>query len=165
MNKTASGRDIVLFVVILFISATIFFTLRYATDNTVSEFTDKTPDIHNESDYNVTKLIEDSTTKTNNMLDYLVLGIFIALVLGIFLTGWLIGGHTIFMILYILFIIIAVTMSIILANAWDDLVNMPIFGGTINSFPIADHLVSYLPYYTVIIGVIGMILMFGKPEE
>lgn len=96
-------------------------------------------------------------------LDYLVLGVFLALVLSLIITSWFIGGNPLFMFIYFIVITLAVIVSAILSNVWETMSGASVFGTTISNFSIANHLMSYLPYYIGVVGFIGIMVMFAKP--
>jgi hypothetical protein len=101
---------------------------------------------------------------TNSRLDYLVFATFLALSLALIVSGYYIGGHPVFMVIYFFFIVIAVIASAILANVWEAVTTNPTFIGiATDNFPITNHLVNNLPYYMTAIGLIGILAMFAKP--
>jgi hypothetical protein len=96
--------------------------------------------------------------------DYLF-GVFLfGLLLSLIITAWFIAGNPLFMFLYFLFIVIGVILSAIFSNVFQTVVAQAIFGATINSLPIINHVLNFLPYYVALSGFIGMIIMFGKPQ-
>jgi len=104
------------------------------------------------------------TVETNsNRLDGFLFAIFIALTLALWITGYFVGGHPIFMIIYFVVIVVAVIAAMIMANTWELVSTASIFGTTVNNFPIMNHVLLNLPLYLAIIGLVGLILMFAKP--
>lgn len=107
-------------------------------------------------------VIEGSQDVTNQF-DYVIFGIFIGLIVGVIITGWFIGGYPIFMFIYFIMIIISVVVSAILSYIWENISVASVFGSNVSSFPITNHLMTYLPMYAAIIGFIGIVVMFAKP--
>jgi hypothetical protein len=88
---------------------------------------------------------------------------FIGLLLGIIVTGWLIGGIPIFMLFYVIFIIIAAFLSPILSNMWYSVTTDAVFGSTLAAFPITNFILTKLIFFVVIAGFLGLLVMFAKP--
>jgi hypothetical protein len=102
---------------------------------------------------------KDST----GQMDYIVFGVFMALVLGIIITGWFIGGSTIFMVLYFFVLVIAVILSAVFSNTWETVSQASIFGTTIAAFPLTNNIMLNLPIYLAVVGFLGIVVMFAKP--
>ena len=159
MNRNGSVRDIVLFAVVFFTIVLGLFVISF-TGTTI---------------YNglVTAPVVAGSTPTVSALggintvtarfDFMALGVFIGLILGTIITGWLVGGHPLFMLGYILVVAITVSITAVLANSWEQITAFSQFATTLTTFPIANHLVLYLPLYVSVVGFIGIIVMFAKP--
>lgn len=156
-----AAQDVILVAVVLFTLTIGGFITFYASNTVVDKMINITA-INSSSDA-VTAL--QSTKTASGSIDYLTLALFIGMVLGIIITGFLVGGHPIFMGAYFLIVTVGVIISAIMANLWEDVTGASIFGSTITSFPIANHLITYLPYYVAAVGIIGIIVMFAKPQE
>ena len=96
-------------------------------------------------------------------LDFMVLAVFLGLVLALLITGWFVGGHPVFMVLYFIAVIVFVIVSAILSNVWDDVISGSVLASSASSFAVTNHLLSYLPYYMGVVGILGFIVMFAKP--
>lgn len=99
----------------------------------------------------------------SDRMDYVVFGVFIALVLGIIISGWFVGGNPLFMGIYFLISVISTIVATVLANVWETTSQASIFGTTIQHFPITNNLMLNLPVYIAIVGFIGVVVMFAKP--
>jgi hypothetical protein len=167
-NKHGSGRDVILIVFLMFTISISFF---------ISNYTGKTLETQiaasegwNKADVgiNATTAMNATIDKGNAMWDKVIFAVFIGLVLSLIVTSWIVGGNPVFMIFYFIFIIIAVISSIIFSDAFMDIFYHNVyfnFGTTWADFPITMNLLTYFPYYITIVGVIGMIIMFAKPQE
>ena len=154
-----AARDILYIVIIIFMFAIGFFVIHYVVNQTVNRMVTNT--VINSSASAVDAI---NTSKTMaNKLDYIILGVFIAVILGLIITGWFIGGNPIFMFIYFIVIIIAIVLSMIFSNVWATVSEMSIFGTTINYFPITNHILSHFALYIAVIGILGLIVMFAKP--
>lgn len=160
MNKKAGAESVIAIIGILFTIAILMFVVNFAAKTFVTAIV-AVPVINQTSPTSVTTFNAMSTTV--DRFDYLFFGLFIGLFLGTIISSWYLGSNPIFVFFYFLVMLVAIPMSTILANAWDDLANIAVFGSTRLSFPITDHILSYLPYYAVTIGVVGMVIIFVKP--
>ena len=155
-----AARDILFTGAILFILASSFFVLKF-TSTTITDKLTMSP--LNESAQAVSALRASDAAVSKS--DYLFFGAFIALFLGLIITGWFIGGVPIFMFIYFLFIVVATLVGAFLSNFWETTTTASIFGTTILSFPITNHIMLYLPFYLAVFGTAGLIVMFAKPRE
>lgn len=154
-----SAQDVIMVGVLLFTLGLGFFIIYFAFDRAFTDLL-AVPAL------NETQGVVDSFEAGRallNRLDYVVFAVFIGLVLAVIITGWLVGGRAIFMAIYFLVIMLAVVFSSIFANVWEQITQSTAFGITISAFPITNHLLLYLPIYTVAVGFFGMVVMFAKP--
>ena len=161
MQKKGSARDVIVIVVLFFVIAVGLFIVNYSSKQVIQGITsvpivNDTPGISE---------VFDNTQDAVNRADYLVFAFLIGLLISLVITGYYIGGNKIFMVLYFIFIILAVLVSMVLSNAWNNITTELIFGTTINNFPISDHILSNFAIYTAGFGFVGLIAMFAKPPE
>lgn len=156
-----AASDIVIVSVLLFVFAIGGFTVFFAAHEVTNSLINMTA--INSSSEAVTAL--QSTNEAGSRIDYLLLALFMGLSLGVIITGYLVGGHPIFMGAYFIVLVIAAVLSAVFGNVWSDVSGASIFGSAVTSFPITNHLLSNLVVYVSVIGVIGMIVMFFKPQE
>ena len=154
-----AARDILLVGVLVFVFAISFFMIHYVSNTMVDQLIAE-PTI-NESDAAVTSL--KTVEQISNRMDYVVFGLFIALILGVIITGWFVGGNPIFMFIYFIVVIIAVILGMIFSNIWDSVSQSSVFGTTVANFTISNNIMGNLPLYLAIIGIIGLVVMFAKP--
>jgi len=159
MNKTGTARDIMLIAVIFFGLAIAVFVLYYFSQTSVDQMLD-VPVINDSAP---TRSALNALSDTSLRFDYLMLGLFIGLTLGVMIGGWLVGGHPIFMFIYFMVVLVAVAASAVFANVWESVSQASVFGASISAFPITNHILSYFPMYIAIIGILGLIVMFAKP--
>ena len=154
-----AARDVILIGVLIFAFGVGFFILNFVMTNMVDEMSVITE--INESNASLSAF--EGITKVVNRLDYVVFGLFIGLVLALIITGWFVGGHPIFMFIYFIVMVMAVILSVVLSNVWYDVSQASVFGTTILQFPVTNHLLLRLPFYSAIVGFIGFVVMFAKP--
>lgn len=155
-----AARDVVLIGVLVFALAVISFVVYFIANRATDQMLSMPAINQSASTVEVLKTVETNS----NRLDGFIFAVFLGLSLSLILTGYFIGGHPIFMIFYFIVIVAAVFASMILANTWESTTNASIFGSTITHFPLTNHVVLNLPMYIVIVGMLGMIAMFAKPD-
>lgn len=159
-NKVGSARDVGLMAVSIFVFGLVAFLANFFLSTGVSNML--SVDVINES--NSTRVaLESAETVANNKFDQLILGLFIGYVLAMIITSWMVGGNPVFMFIYFIVIVVSVIISMLLANTWESITQSSVFGLTINNFVIGNHLISYLPLYVAVVGVVGLVVMFAKP--
>lgn len=158
-------RDVILAGVLIFVFGMAFFIVNFGTKVVVNEMV-AIPTINNSQ--NVSQVL-NATADTTDRLDYLIFGLFIGLILAILIASYFIAGNPIFVFLYFLVTVIGIAVSAVIANAWDDITSasiwttiLPSFTG-VTAFPITNHIMTYLPYYTAVIGMLGLGVMFIRP--
>jgi hypothetical protein len=156
-----SATDILGFGFILLVIAVGFFSLNYMSHT----ITDKvlTVKIFNETP-NVSASLNGSV-RVADRLDYVFFGCFIGLILGIIVTAWFIPGNPLFTFIYFLIILIASACSFVIANVFEIYINKPVFASTIINFPLTTFIIGKLPFFVIPVGLIGIIILFGKPQQ
>ena len=152
-------RDIIVVSVLLFA-----FGIAFLFFNRIGH--DITNNLKNNSQINATPeavSVLNSTNNVINKMDYIYFGLFLGLAILTIVASWFVGGYPLFTALYFLMIILFVVFSTILKAIWTELSSKAIFSSTLINLPITNHLLTNLPMYTAIIGLIGVIVMFAKP--
>ena len=155
------SRDVIMVPIVAFIAVILLFSFFFATKQITGKLMDITA--INSSKKTVETL--EGADKAVDRYDWLGFIFFLSLAVGILVTGWLVGGHPLFMFAYFLVIVVAVIISPFLSNAFETFFSNAVFGTTINGFPICAHIISHLGLYTAIIGIFGFVVMFAKPRE
>lgn len=160
MNNKGSARDVIVAGILLFALGIGFFVAHFAINTAVDGMLGQSA-INASSNETISVL--QSTKSLTNKFDYVFAGFFIALSLGVLITGWFIGGQPIFMVVYFLLNVLAVLLSGILSSFWSSFSQASVFGTTVTLFPMANQILSNLQIYVVVIAFIGIIVMFAKP--
>lgn len=153
-----AAKDVIFIAVAVFVAVVGFFIFHSVSTTITNEMQNITA--INESPEAV-QALQDTAVATSRM-DMVAFAFFIGLLFALIITGWFVGGHPIFMFIYILAIVVGVIVAAILSNVWEEVTVMPVFGGTILDFPIMNHLINNFPYYIAVVGIIGLLAMFGK---
>jgi hypothetical protein len=159
LGKKGSVRDVLFIIAIVFVFGIAFLIIHFTASTMVDNMLN-VPQINASSE--VRSNLEGINTAMDR-LDYIILAVFVGLTIGLLITGWLVGGHPIFMAIYFVVVVFAVIISAFMANVWEDVSVASVLGTTVNSFPVTNHLLLNLPLYAAIIGGLGLIAMFAKP--
>jgi hypothetical protein len=159
LNKQGSARDVLLIAVLIFALGIGFFVVNFMINESVTRIL-AVDTINDSASARAAFLNLDSLV---DRLDYIMSGFFIGFILFMMISGWFIGGHPVFMVIYFIFVIVATAISPILSNIWEQVTTSSVFGTTISAFPFTNHVLTYLPIYVAAIGIVGMIVMFAKP--
>lgn len=111
--------------------------------------------------------VEVLNATSNNLgrIDYLLFGAYIGMILAMIITSWFVPGNAIYAFIYMLVAVIAVIVSAFLANVWESISQSAALTGAVNSFPITNNILTYLPMYTAVVAFIGLVVMFAKPQD
>lgn len=157
-----AARDVVFLGVLLFASALIMLISLFVWDKVGDAFL-KNPVMNSSAGVrNSVSGVDRAFTR----VDWVVMGVFIGSVIGIMVTGWLVGGHPIFMFAYFLLVVLAVVASAIMSNVWESIFLPAYFGsGVTGQLPITEFIMDKLPVLIAVVGLLGMVVMFAKPNE
>ena len=158
MKKKASAQDLIVIPAILLLSAFVFFIVKFSSSTIVTQIIAVPTIANNTRAVETFNNIETST----NRYDYLFFGLFLGLFLSVLITGWYVGGDALFAVIYFLVACISVVGSMIMANVWYDVANSSIFGVTLASMPITNHILTNLPVYVSVMAIMGLIAMFSR---
>lgn len=162
MNKKASVQDVGWAMIFFFTAVVLFLVVTYSYGAVVDKI--KLNPAINSSAVTIASF-EDSKSLTSRY-DYVSVAILMGFILAIIISGWLVGGHPIFSILYFIFLIVIVMTSYILAFVWNKISTTALLSATVAAkFPISSHILNNFPTYITVIGFIGMIVMFAKPRQ
>lgn len=153
------ARDILFMALLLFVVGITVFISFFLNKTFTTEL--RTVEAINNTPEAMTAL--DNTDKVLNHSDYIYFAVFVGFVLFIIISGWFIGGHPIFTIFYLIFIVASVIVGAVLSNTWETVVSDPAFGTTLTSFPITNHIMTNLPMYLAVMGFLAVIIVFAKP--
>lgn len=155
------ARDSVLIGSLLFIFGIGFFIIHFMTATVVDQIV-LLPAIQEQQP---ALEVFEGIHKSIDKMDYLIFGVFLALMFGMLISSWFTAGHPILVFIYIIVIIIAVVFGAILSNTWETATQSSVFGDTIAKFPITNNLLLNLPLYNLVIGVLGLVIMFAKTKS
>ena len=161
MNKKASVVDIIVWIVICFVTVMFLGMWTYGFDKITDTLTsiDSTG-----SSINISKHAEATFGVVNKQMGGLQIIAFIimfGLALAILISNFMIKAHPVFFIVYLLVIVIGVIFSVYVSNAYMDLLGHEEIGSTLQEFSGANFIMENLPLWTTVIGFIGAVLLFA----
>lgn len=97
--------------------------------------------------------------------DYIFLSLFIGFFISVAITGWFVGGVPILAPIYFFVVTIFSFIGVILQLVFQDVSsNANIISATAN-LPVTTFILTNLGYFTVAMGLLGIIAMFAKPSQ
>ncbi len=160
-NKKASLIDIIVWMVICFVTVTFLALWTYGFDKITVAF----GSADSGGSINISKHVDATFGVVNNQMSGLQSIAFIimfTLAIGILVTNFYVKAHPVFFILYIFIIVVAVIFAVNISNVYvDDLMGHDEFGPTFQEFQGASFIMVNLPLWTVIIGFLGAIFLFA----
>jgi len=175
MIKGKKGGFTDLFIFMIFALVIIFISVVfiYIGNQTQDQLQDTlgTMDLHDTQGQNASEVIDDTfgdVTTSYQSLHWIAIFLIVGMVLSIFIGSYLVTTKPIFFIPYIFIVIIAVVVSVPLANSYETIMNEATLSSTFAGFTGANWIMLNLPIWVTIIGITGGIIMFsrmGKREE
>lgn len=159
MNRKGSALDVLLIGVLCFAFGIGLLVMHFTSARIYSALLNNTQ--IQTSDATITVL--EASNNQLAKLDLWFLALFIGLILALIITSWFISSNPIFIGVYVIVLIIAVIVSMGLSNAWESASQRPTFVSSLSAVPITNHVLTYLPYYVAVVGMLGLIVIFAKP--
>jgi len=104
-----------------------------------------------------------SVNRALDKFDYIFLGLYIGAFLAIIITSWFVSAYPVFMWIYFFILTFVVAITTIFSQLWTQLTSSSVFGSTLFSFPITNHIMTNLPLHIAVMGLLGILVLFGKP--
>lgn len=160
MNKRGSIVDLFFFVVIVVVLAIFFLIINLVSTSITDEL--KTTKL-NESALALQTL--NYQAQLTARLDYVFLIIFVALIMGILISSFLIHVHKVFVPIYIILFIIAILIGVIMNNIYEEFRTHAALAATSTLHPFANAIINNYVLVLLGVGVLSMILIFGKTRQ
>lgn len=161
MNKRGSFFDVILIIVVMFVTVLFFVGFSYGFGLLTSSVTNINSNIPG---VNITETSNNTFGKINNglpTLRWISLAIFVAMIISIMVSNFLVKTHPVFFILYILIVVVAILFSVPVSNAYEGILNSnsPLVS-TLNGYSAMNFIFLNLPIFITIIGIMGAIFLF-----
>lgn len=157
-----SARDVItIFVAFVFAIALGLFLIQFMSDTTSDKL------VMAESFNESTEAVDSINAFKQNVtskFDYLFFMVFMGLIISLLIVSWVFAGEPIFTFLYVIVMMFSLVLSPIFSNVFTTVTENANFGTLINSYPITTHIMNNLPIYVVVVGLLGFLVMYGKPR-
>lgn len=108
--------------------------------------------------------VYEEAENATNIFDYVFVLVFVAGLMGIIVTSFLIRVHPLFLVALIIVGIIAVLISFPLSNAYEAFEDdaPAAMQDSFDAFPMTSHIMNNLPYYTIALVLTAGVILFSK---
>ena len=164
-NKKADMNAIIVMIVMIFAVSFLFLItnfIQYKVNTAIYNNVDSTIGMSN-----TTRAVYQKVDSTRNMLDYFLMAIFFSLVLGVLIASYYTRNPAIMLAGFILLLVVAIVFAWLAKGIYGELYAKfcdPTDFSTCGMTMIHQIMLK-LPLYTLIVGVISGILMFGIPKN
>jgi len=173
MNKRGAFADLFIFMIFAFVIVLISVVWIYISGITSDQLQETLGqmDLHDTQGNNASEVITNTMGKVNltfQSLQWISIFLIVGMILSILIGSYLVQTKPVFFIPYIFVVIVAIVVSVPMANAYQSLMENDTLGATFVGFTGANWIFSGLPIWITIIGIAGGIIMFsrmGKKEE
>jgi len=171
-GKHGGFTDLFIFLIISFVVVLIsgiFIYIGIQTEDRLHETMDDM-DLKDTMGNNASVVIDNTMGVLNATLDalhWITIFLIFGMVIGIFVGSYLVTTKPVFFIPYIFLVIIAIVVSVPIANTYEELLSDETLGSTYTAFTGANFFMLNLPIFITIIGFVGGIIMYtqmGKSE-
>jgi len=172
-NKKGAFADLFIFMIFALVIVLISVVFIYIGNKTTEQLhlSMDDMDLHDTVGNNASQVIDNTMGKVNTTfqaLHWITIFLIVGMILSIFIGSYLVNTKPIFFIPYLFIVIIAIFVSVPIANTYETLMNNALLSSTFAGFTGANWLMLNLPIWITIIGMTGGIIMFsrmGKREE
>lgn len=162
MNKKGMIGAIV-FVILAFAVGVVTVLLYMIANVTADELYANAPSLQESLSSNVSEVMHDTFGRYVSALEslkWITVMLLIGMALATILAAFFVRVHKIFLVLYVLFVIVAVIISVPLSNTYEDLTEQADLAPYFEGFVGQNFIFEYLPYWVTIIGMFSGIIMF-----
>lgn len=160
-NKRGDLTGIFYLVVTIAALAIVILIGGYIGDTVGTELKDEI----NSSNEHINKAFDTTINTSKQTLSVIWYVIFIGMLLSLLITSYFAKSHPIFVPVFIILLIIAIILGVGLSNAYEELYNVSDFSTISDTQTSVYFVMTNLPYTALVVGFIGLIITFTKPEE
>lgn len=163
-KKGQSMFDIIVFIVIITFTVIAFVVVQYVFHLITLKMENVASTIPTNNLVNMTNVNNMTFIPLDNALGTLnniAIAIAIGMLLNILVSNFLIKAHPSFFFLYVGIVILGVIISMLVSNAYENLLNTSILGTTMQtSMSSGTFLMLHLPVWVTIFGFLGAVFLF-----
>ena len=146
-------------IMFIFTFAMVLFIMHYFVNETIDAF--EISKINESASARQTMAQGKSTT---GLLDLVIILLFLAFVIGMIAYASLVPAHPIMMVAFIILLALAILIAVPLSNGYEKLHDTGKMATTAADFTMTNHIMDNFPAYVLIIGALGIIIMFAKRQ-
>lgn len=161
MNKKGSMID-VFFLIVTVVGLAIFILI---ISHVTPEITDGLKEVDKINKTNESRDALNAVESNNDKLDGVLLFIFVGLIIGIFITAFLIDSHPIFVPIYIFLLGFAVLIGVIMNKVYESFYNSETLNETARGLTFTTAILNNYVPIVIGVGIITMIIIFAKPKQ
>lgn len=158
MNKKAELSDMLIWIITIFILAVGLFILMYIVPSISGGLRNAGLNNSAEGTQAIASLDRIGTNVINN--GFLML--FAGLIMSMLITSFLVRTHPIFLFLYIFFLGITVLLGFYLGNAYEQMIDNPVFSSMVNTATFPNYVMRHIAEIATAVGAMSMIVVFAK---
>jgi hypothetical protein len=166
MNKRGGFTDMFVFIIIAFVLMVGLGIMIYAGTTAYTEIRSNL--IEQEDLFegqNATEVVEETLGQVPASYYVLYWGaivLLVAMVISIFIGSYLVTTRPLFFVPYMIGVTIAIILSAVMSNVYEELIADPTLASTFANFVGANFFMGFLPIIVAVVGVIGGFIMFSS---
>lgn len=172
-NKKGAFADLFVFMIFALVIVLISVVMIFISGETKDQLQDSlgNMDLHDTQGNNASQVIENTVGEADlsfQALHWIGVFLIVGMMLSILIGSYLVTTKPVFFIPYIFVVIIAIIVSVPMANTYETLMEDATLSSTFAGFTGVNWIMLNLPIWITIIGITGGIIMFsrlGKKEE
>jgi hypothetical protein len=106
--------------------------------------------------------INTTESQITNVVNYGTFFLYIGLIISMMITAFMSRQAPIFLFLYIIFLAITIILSVYLGNAYDTMIQNPIFANSLAQSNLISLFLKYILEISLGVGALTMIIIFAK---
>lgn len=167
MNKKGSGLDVIVWMILALVVLVFFGLYLYGFNIVADELLSLEFDVGDTNFSSVAdQPINAFRTAQDSGLHLIAFAMIFGYAIAILITAYYSKSNPIFFILHIIVIGVAVVVSAVISNTYEELLNDSTFGATLSGFSGSNFIMMNLPLFVVLIGVgITLLVFLGLNRE
>jgi hypothetical protein len=157
-DKKGEVYDILIWLITIFVFAIVLFIFVFIIPNITTGL--RSAGLNNTPEG--ISAINHLETNVTGTINYGFMMLFIGLIIGVFISSFLVRTHPIFLFMYIFFLAITILVSFYLGNAYDSMIANPIFSNMLSQANFITLVMEHIAEISVGVGVVSMIIVFAK---
>lgn len=163
-NKKGAIWDVFFIGIMLFVGAIVvlfaLWIMGSISDVAYGQLREVESEISGEQ--NVSGILPDVKAKYQSTMDFVFLGVLLALLAGGLVAAFIVDFHPVFVIFFIIVLAIAVIVAVPMSNSWEAIIDSGHFTNESVHLTITDHIMMNLPLIIGAIGFLMIIVMYAK---